>query len=60
MKKLFRFLPVFTLGAGVACCLIQQSLFDAADEKGLISTGFAENFPLILLCVCFAALLAAY
>lgn len=60
MKKLFRFLPLYTLGAGIICGILRQSLFAAADEKGLISPSLSANIPLVLLSVIALLLLALY
>ena len=58
MKKIL--FPVFTLGAGYACYLLQQSLFQNVDEKGLFSAAFSDNFLWIFLCVAVLALLGYY
>ncbi len=60
MKKILRYLPIYTIAAGIVCALLRQSLFAAADSKGLISASHPAHLPLILLSVIALALLALY
>ena len=49
MKKILRFLPLYTIGAGIACGILRNSLFAAADGRGLLPLNNPANLPLILL-----------
>lgn len=59
-KKLFRFLPLYTVAAGIVCCILRGILFGAKDEKGLLSLTHPANVPLILLSVIALILLGLY
>lgn len=60
MKKLFRFLPIYTVAAGLICGLLRQSMFQTADEKGLISLSQPGMLPLFLLSGIALILLGLY
>lgn len=60
MKKLFRYLPLYTLLAGSVCAVLRHSLFAAADSKGLLDPAHPANLPLILLSLLALVLLGLY
>lgn len=51
MKRLTRFLPLYTLLAGAGCALLRFWLYTGLDEKGLIPNGHPATFPLTVLSV---------
>ncbi len=60
MKKLWRFLPFYTIAAGIVCGILRQSLFDAADNRGLLPLNHPAHIPVILLSVAALILFALY
>ncbi len=49
MKKILRYLPIYTIAAGIACGILRQALFAAADGKGLLPTDHPAHITVILL-----------
>ena len=60
MKKLWRFLPLYTIAAGVICGILRQSLFSAADSRGLLPLDHPAHIPVILLSLAALILFALY
>ena len=60
MKKILRFLPVYTVAAGVVCGILRQSLFAATDSRGLLPLDHPANIPLILLSALTLLLMGVY
>lgn len=51
MKKLTRFLPIYTILVGIACGLLRNRLFAGLDSKGLIPADHPAHLPLTVLTV---------
>ncbi|MBQ8910137.1 MAG: HD domain-containing protein [Oscillospiraceae bacterium] len=58
MKKILRFLPIFTIAAGIVCALLRQSLFAAADSRGLLPLDHYANTWLLLVSALYLTLIA--
>lgn len=51
MKKIIRFLPLYTVLSGVACGILRSRLFANPDSQGLIPSGHPASLPLTVLTV---------
>lgn len=51
MKKILRYLPIYTVAAGLGCALLRQALFSAADSRELLPLHHPAHIPVILLSV---------
>lgn len=60
MKKILRFLPLYTLGAGIACGLLRQAVFEAADGKDLLPVMHPASILLTILSVAALFLMGLY
>lgn len=49
MKRYLRFLPLYTVAAGIGCALLRLWLYGGLDSKGLIPAGHPANLPLTVL-----------
>lgn len=60
MKKLWRFLPLYSAAAGIACGLMRRSLFAAADSRGLLPLHHPAHTITILLSALLLCLIGFY
>ena len=60
MKKILRFLPLYTASAGIGCALLRMSLFAAADSKDLVPLNHPAHIPTILLSALVLVFLGIY
>ena len=60
MKKFWRFLPLYTVAAGITCGLLRQSLFAAADSRGLFPLDHPAHIITLLLGVSLLCLIGFY
>lgn len=60
MKRMSRYIPIFTVIAGLLCAVLRQSLFAGADQGGLLPINHPANVLLLLLPAVLVALLLVY
>lgn len=58
MKRYLRFLPLYTIAAGIGCALLRGWLYQGIDSKGLIPTDHPAKLPLAIITVVSCLLLA--